>query len=207
MASGNMLWKTGLQPDWDSTSGALPERQAMSTTAVADQLESQILAEASWYAIQTRYRLEKKVAAGLQNKGVEVFLPLIRQLHFWSDRQKAVDIPLFSGYIFVRLHASRTSRLTVARTEGVIGFVAFHGDAIPIPEKQIECLRKLLAQSVPCSLHAFLKVGQRVRILGGCLDGLEGILEQHAPKKLVISIECIQRSVAIEIAGYELEPI
>ena len=86
-----------------------------------------------------------------------------------------------------------------------MGFVTFCGDAIPIPSKQIEDLQKLLSQKVPCSLHAFLKIGQRVRIRGGCLDGLEGILEQSGRTKLVISIECIQHSVAIQIEGYELE--
>ena len=86
-----------------------------------------------------------------------------------------------------------------------MGFVTFCGDAIPIPSKQIEDLQRLLSQKVPCSLHAFLKIGQRVRIRGGCLDGLEGILEQSGQKKLVISIECIQHSVAIQIEGYELE--
>jgi transcription antitermination factor NusG len=87
----------------------------------------------------------------------------------------------------------------------VIGFVNVHGEASPIPSRQIDDLRTLLAQKLPCSLHAFLKVGQRVRIRGGCLHGLEGILAQSGPKTLVISIECIQRSMAVTIEGYELE--
>lgn len=86
-----------------------------------------------------------------------------------------------------------------------MGFVTFRGDATPIPSKQIEDLQRLLSQKVPYSLHAFMKIGRRVKIRGGCLDGLEGILEQSGQKKLVISIECIQRSVSIQIEGYELE--
>jgi transcription antitermination factor NusG len=96
-------------------------------------------------------------------------------------------------------------RTTVLRTEGVIGFVNVPGEASPIPSRQIDDLRRLLAQKLPCSLHAFLKVGQRVRIRGGCLNGLEGVLAQSCTKTLVISIECIQRSVAVTIEGYELE--
>jgi transcription antitermination factor NusG len=88
-----------------------------------------------------------------------------------------------------------------------MGIISFRGAPIPIPAKQIDDLQKLLAQKVPCSLHAFLKVGQAVRIRGGCLDGLEGILAQRGDKNLVISIESIQRSVAITIEGYELELI
>ena len=174
-------------------------------TAVPDRLEPQIFGVARWYAIQTRYRFERKVAAQLQNKGVETFLPVLEAIHLWSDRRKAVDTPLFSGYVFVRLHPLSASRLKVVRTEGVMGFVTFRGDATPIPFKQIEDLQRLLSQNVPCSLHAFMKIGRRVRIRGGCLEGLEGILEQSGQKKLVISIECIQRSVAIQIEGYELE--
>jgi transcription antitermination factor NusG len=160
-----------------------------------------------WYVVQTRYRFESKVASQLQGKGVEVFLPLLNQTHRWSDRQKIISVPLFSGYVFVRWQPSAPSRTPVLRTEGVMGFVQVHGDASPIPARQIDDLRSLLAQKLPCTLHAFLKVGQRVRIRGGCLDGLEGILAQSSQKTLVISIECIQRSVAVTIEGYELEPV
>ncbi len=174
-------------------------------TAGPDPLVPLILEAAQWYAIQTRYRSERKVATQLQDKGVETFLPLLEEIHRWSDRRKAVDIPLFSGYGFVHVDLSSGSRMGVLRTEGVIRFVTFGGEATPIPSGQIEDLRMLLAQNVPCALHAFLKIGQLVRIRGGCLDGLEGILEQSGHKNLVISIECIQRSVSIQIEGYELE--
>jgi transcriptional antiterminator NusG len=171
------------------------------------QLEPRILAAAHWYAIQTRYRSERKVAALLQSQGVETFLPLLEQIHHWSDRERPVDIPLFSGYGFVRVILSPGSRLGVLRTRGVIRFVTFGGEATPIPSGQIDDLRMLLLQKVPCALHAFLKIGQQVRIRGGCLNGLEGILEQNGENNLVISIESIQRSVSIKIAGYELELI
>ena len=97
--------------------------------------------------------------------------------------------------------------MELLHTAGVIGLISVRGVATPIPAKQIDDLQKLLSQKVPCSLHAFLKVGQRVRIRGGCLDGLEGILAQRGDKTLVISIESIQRAVAIAIEGYELEMI
>jgi transcription antitermination factor NusG len=97
--------------------------------------------------------------------------------------------------------------MELLHTEGVLGLIGFRGEAIPIPGKQIDDLKELLSQKVPCSLHAFLKVGQRVRIRGGCLDGMEGILQQRGDKALVISIESIQRAVSIAIEGYELEMI
>ena len=160
---------------------------------------------AHWYAVQTRYRAEKRVKTQLSKKGFETFVPFVEEVHRWSDRRKRVEIPLFSGYTFVHTNLSKEARAGVLHTPGVLRFVAFGGEATSVPFKQIEDLRKLLEHKVPCSLHAFLKVGRRVRIRGGCLDGLEGILEQSGEKKLVISIECIERSVAVQIEGYELE--
>ena len=165
------------------------------------------LQAAQWYSIQTRYRFERKVTAQLQRKGLQTLLPLLEEFHRWSDRRQPVYVPLFSGYTFVRFELSAGLRMELLHTEGVIGLIGFRGVATPIPAKQIDDLQKLLSQNVPCSLHAFLKVGQQVRIRGGCLDGLEGILEQRGEKNLVISIESIQRAVAITIEGYELEMI
>lgn len=141
------------------------------------------LEAAQWYSIQTRYRFERKVTAQLQHKGLEAFLPLLEEFHHWSDRRQPVYIPLFSGYTFVRFELSAGLRMELLHTEGVIGLISSRGVPVPIPAKQIDDLHKLLSQKVPCSLHAFLKVGQQVRIRGGCLDGLEGILEQRGEKK------------------------
>jgi transcription antitermination factor NusG len=168
-------------------------------------LAPQTLEAAQWYAILTRYRFERKVISQLTRKKLETFLPLRDEVHRWSDRRKTLQIPLFTGYAFVHLSLSSAARLDVLRTEGVLRFVTFGGDPTAIPAKQVEDLKKLLSHKVPCSLHAFLTVGRRVRIRGGCLDGLEGILEQNEARSLVISIESIQRSVAIKIEGYELE--
>ena len=160
-----------------------------------------------WYAIQTRYRCEKKVTDALTRKGFETFIPLLRETHCWSDRKKVIDTPLFSGYTFARLKPSTSVKRMVVQTMGVIGFVASGGGIIPVPPRQVEDLRKLLSQPVPCALAPFLNIGRRVRVRGGCLDGLEGILAQNDAKHLVVSVESIQRSVAIQIDGYELELI
>lgn len=143
----------------------------------------------------------------LQRKGIETFLPVLEEIHRWSDRQKRVDTLLFSGYTFARFNPASWSRMDLLRTVGVIGLIEFAGQVIPVPAKQIDDLQTLLSQKVPCALHAFLKIGQRVRIRGGCLDGLEGILDGRGEKNLVISFESIERSVAIRIEGYELELI
>jgi transcription antitermination factor NusG len=158
-----------------------------------------------WFALQTRYRFEKKVVAQLEQKSLESYLPLRMEKHAWSDREKSVSIPLFPGYVFVNVDPSQDARRAVLQTAGLIGFVSFGGKAAAVPRKQIEDLQLLLRKKVPFSLHPFVHAGQRVRIRGGCLNGIEGVLMQQENNKLAISIESIQRSLAIELQGYELD--
>src|SRR5208337_1703081 len=90
-----------------------------------------------WFAVQTRYRFEKKVVAQLNHKSCEVYLPLLTEHHTWSDREKVVTIPLFPGYAFVHIDESHDARQVVLRTAGLIGFVSFGGIVAAVPAKQI----------------------------------------------------------------------
>jgi transcription antitermination factor NusG len=164
--------------------------------------------EPSWYAVQTRCRIEKKIAAQLDGKGVETFLPMVRQLHCWSDRRKIVELAMLPGYVFARIALTSLARLCVLQTFGVLSFVAFNGKVPPIPNQQIEELRRLSENNIGCSETPFIKLGQRVRVRGGCLEGLECILlSRQGERKLILSIEPIQRSLSIPIGDYVLEPI
>jgi len=164
--------------------------------------------EMNWFAIQTRSRHEKVVARELQAQGVVTFLPVVTRLHRWSDRRKLVELPLFPGYAFVRLLPSPEARLRVLRTDGVVSFVGTNRQATPIPDRQIDEVRVLLSADVPISSHPFLKVGQHVRVRGGSLDGLEGILvSTNGNRNLVISLAPIQRSICIQVEGYQVEPV
>ena len=159
-----------------------------------------------WFAAETRPRYEKKVAVELENKEVETFLPLVASPRQWSDRRCTVQLPLFQNYVFVRIAETSTQRIAVLRTHGVKGFVGVRGIGVPIPESEIESVRTLLAQGVSLEVHPFLNLGQRVRICGGSLGGVQGILlERHNDRSLVISIHLIQRSLAIRLAGYQVE--
>jgi transcriptional antiterminator NusG len=161
-----------------------------------------------WYAVQTRARHEKKVAKQLQEKGATTFLPLVTQTHRWSDRRKVIELPLFPCYTFARLAPALEMRLSALQTPGVLSIVGAHGVGAPIPDKEIEDIQKLLVQNVSSSLYPFIKVGQRVRIRGGCLDGVEGILvAEKSNRRLVVSVELIQRAVSVQIDGYEVEAI
>jgi transcriptional antiterminator NusG len=162
----------------------------------------------NWYAVQTRSRHEKIVARHLEGQGFATFLPITIQLRQWSDRRKLVELPLFPGYTFVRMVYQPEQRLRVLGTEGIVAFVGMHGQGVPIPDQQIEYIQTLLTSEVPFESYPFLKVGQRVRICSGSLDGTEGILVgQESDRRLVISVELIQRSVSIRVQGYEVEPI
>ncbi len=164
--------------------------------------------EANWYAVQTRARHEKIVAERLREQNLITFLPLVREIHRWSDRRKVVELPLFNCYVFVQLAPGSEERLRVCRIDGVFRIVGVRGHGIPIPDEQIEAVRTLVAQRLPWSVHPFLKVGQRVRIRGGSLDGVEGILQaRNGERTLVVSVDAIQRSLAVQIEGYDIEPI
>ncbi len=163
----------------------------------------------AWYAIQTRSRHEKKVTAKLEEKGVCAFLPLVTALHTWSDRRREVQLPLFPGYVFVRIAAGeRGSRNTVLQTGGVTSFVGVRGSGIPISDKEIESVQAIIAGGIPFTSYPFLNVGHRVRIRGGSLDGIEGILvAKNGDQSLVVSVQLIQRSLALRVVGYQVERI
>jgi transcriptional antiterminator NusG len=161
-----------------------------------------------WFAVQTRPRHEKRVAAELLEKGVSAFLPVVSTVRQWSDRRRVVQLPLFSQYVFVRIARTLTTRVSVLRTNGVTNFVGPRGIGAPIPDQEIEQTRRVIAQGISVSPHVFLHVGKRVRIRGGALDGLQGILTAvNGDQTLVLSVNLIQRSLAIRIAGFVIEPV
>jgi transcription antitermination factor NusG len=162
--------------------------------------------ESSWYAVHTVARHEKRVAKQFEEKRVCTFLPLLRQIHRWSDRRSVVEVPMFSCYAFVRMVQTVEERLKVLRTPGVLGFVGNERQGTSIPEEQIESLRKAISEKVPCLPHPFMSAGKRVRIRGGSLDGVEGILVlQGRDQRLLISVELLQRSVCVQVEGYDIE--
>jgi transcription antitermination factor NusG len=162
--------------------------------------------EPSWYAVHTMARHEKRIAAQFEEMSVCTFLPLLHQVHTWSDRRKVVEIPMFSCYAFVHMVQTVEERLKVLRTPGVLGFVGSERQGTPIPDEQIESLRKAISEKLRCLPHPFISVGKRVRICGGSLNGVEGILmRQGADQSLIISVELLQRSVSIRVEGYDIE--
>jgi transcription antitermination factor NusG len=139
--------------------------------------------------------------------GFEVphFLPLATELRQWTDRKQRVEVPLFPGYIFVRIDPNSHMRLQALRPSGAVNFVASSQGPLPIPDDEIETLRLALSSGLPCSSRPLLQQGDRVRVVRGPLTGIEGIfLRANQQRRLVISIEMIQRSVAVTLGEQDV---
>lgn len=155
-------------------------------------------AKSPWYGVRTRSNQEKLVAAILDSKGYEQYLPLYRRRRRWSDRVVTTEVPLFPGYVFCRLDSQRRS--PVISTLGVVSIVGFGSDPEPIPDCEIEAIERVLQSGAGAEPHPFLHVGQRVRVNQGALKDLEGILvRKKSDLRLVVSVSILQRSVSVEI--------
>ena len=164
--------------------------------------------EKSWYAIRTRPRFEKKVVGELQYKEVETFLPLSNVTRQWSDRKAQVQLPIFPGYVFVRIAASLPNRVTILRTNGVLNFVGPRDVGAPINDEEIESVRAIVGQGVEFEPYPYLHTGDKVCIRGGPLEGVTGVLEAiNGDKSLVISVNLIQRSISMRVEGFRVEPV
>jgi transcription antitermination factor NusG len=160
----------------------------------------------SWYAAYTCPRHEKYVAQQLARRQIGSFLPMYSSVRRWKDRRKRIDLPLFPGYIFVQM--TERNRLDILRVPGVVQLVCFRGKPAAIAPSEIEALRHGSSGSVVVQPHPYLKEGRRVRIISGPMVGTEGIyVRRKQQTRLVISISLIQRSVAMEIGGADVEPI
>ena len=158
-----------------------------------------------WYAAYTFPRHEKYVARQLDERSIDFFLPLYRSLRRWKDRRKQVELPLFPGYVFV--HFDLQQRLRILGLPGVVRLVSFNGQPAMLPEHDIETLRKGLDLQIYAEPHPHLRVGRRVRVMHGPMAGTAGILVRKKEKfRLVISLEAIMRSIAVEVDAADVQP-
>jgi transcription antitermination factor NusG len=158
-----------------------------------------------WYAAYTSANHEKRVAEQLGVRSVEHFVPLYESVRRWKDRKVRLHLPLFPGYVFVRLALS--DRLRVLQVPGVARLVGFNGLPCAMPDSEIEALKAGLASGVCAEPHPYLTVGRRVRVKAGPLAGMEGILtRKRNGARFVISLDLIMRSVAVDVDALQLEP-
>lgn len=157
-----------------------------------------------WYALWTRSRHEKHVRDQLVGQGIDPFLPIAPRMNQWKDRRKLVEFPLFPGYCFARFVWSK--RHDVLRLPGVVSIIGGSGRPEPIPDHEIESIKKLTEATVPYGAHPYLREGTKVRIVRGPLEGVEGILSREENRhRVVISVNLIRQAAAIEVSFQDIE--
>jgi len=134
---------------------------------------------------------------------VEHFLPLYTSVRRWKDRRVTLDLPLFPGYVFVRL--ALRDRLRVVQIPSLVRLVGFNGLPTALPDEDMEILRGGLSKNLRAEPHPFLTVGRRVRITNGPFAGLEGTLKRKKSSlRVVVSLNLIQRSVAVDVDAADI---
>ena len=163
----------------------------------------------AWYAIRTRSRHEKLVHQQLASRTVEAFLPLVDRRRRWKDRWKTVSFPLFPGYCFARFpYQDHQDRLSVLSTVGVVQILGINGNAIPVPDHEIEAVRQLVTSTLPLDPHPYLKEGMEVEVVRGSLTGVRGILIRKGTRaRLVVAINLIQQAASVELDAADVRPV
>ena len=152
-----------------------------------------------WYALYTRPRFEKKADADLRQNNLHSFLPLRMVIRHWSNnRRKKIEEPLFPSYVFV--HVNLSERNMAAHAYGVARMVRFGVEPARIPEQQIHAIYRLLGHGCDPEPHQYFNQGDEVEVVSGPLMGLRGFFsEERGNNKLVISVDAIQLSIAVEV--------
>jgi transcription antitermination factor NusG len=173
------------------------EMNPINQTDQADQ-------SACWYALRTKSRHEKVVRDQLKKQGIEPLLLTIRRLSQWKDRKKEIEVPLFSGYCFVRF--GQVAKSVIHRVAGVVEIVGSGGRPEPIPDSEIENLKKFVTAVLSYDPHPYLHEGMLVEVVRGPLQGVRGILLRKENRhRLVVGVRLIRQAAAVEIDVRDVE--
>jgi transcription antitermination factor NusG len=148
-------------------------------------------------------RHEKSVADRMVDQDIDTYLPLYSLTRTWNRRRVEVELPLFPSYVFVKMVISK--RVRVLTHPGVIRLVGVNGNAVAIPDEEIEKLRSSLA-AWKAEPYPFLAAGRQVKIRSGPFAGMQGrILRRKGRMRLIVSLELIQRAILLELDAAEAE--
>ena len=153
----------------------------------------------AWYGVRTKIKFEKVAAASLEYKGYVCYLPCYRHRRRWSDRVAELQVPLFSGYVFCRFDV--TKRLPILTTPGIVSMVGVGKQPLAIPDSEIDAIETIIKSGTHAEPWPYLNEGQHVRIESGSLRGLGGVIVKKKKNewRLVVSVNLLQRSVAVEL--------
>ena len=163
-------------------------------------------AELRWFAVVTRSRHERKVHDQLQSRDVESFLPFVQRWSRWRDRRKLIEWPLFPGYCFARCSSGNVR--PVLACQGVVHLVSFAARPAPVPDYEIDGIRRLLASTLPHDPCPLIEVGMWVQVVYGPLRGVRGrLVHKDRSTTLVVAIEMLGRALSVQIDAADVEPL
>jgi transcription antitermination factor NusG len=161
---------------------------------------------AHWFALVVRPRHEKTASEYLRNRGFQALSPMYRARRNWSDRVKEIDLPLFTGYVFC--NCTYDSRIHVLSSPGVRSMVSFGRGPYPVPDQEIQAIQAILDSGLPVRPWPYLRVGQNVKVVRGCLAGMSGALVREKDAyRVVVNVEMLERSVAVEVEREAISPV
>ncbi len=179
-------------------------RQSRGNSSTPERQESP--ADPAWYPLQTRYQCEKRVHTALREHGFESFSPMRLETRRWRNRTRLVESPLFPGYMFVRMIPDPVSLNSILRLPGMVRFVTAGRDLVAVPNTEMDRVRAVTESDGACEQGPFPAVGEKVRVRGGCLEGIEGIVTGEVGRReLVITVGAIRRSLKIALGSYQIE--
>jgi transcription antitermination factor NusG len=162
----------------------------------------------AWYAVQTGYRCEQRVASSLTMKGFRTYLPLLREIHQWTDRRKLVEVPAFSGYLFLHYEPSLRNRVKVLETSGIVRFLGGNHAPCPISNVEIEAVRRTLGSRLPCDRCDALTPGTLVQVTRGPLAGVQGRLARIKNNlRLIVTISVFSQAISAELSLSDVEAV
>ncbi len=169
-----------------------------------DSLYDRLNRTPHWFALKTRSRHEVKVEHQLKQKGIECFLPTYESIRYWSDRKKKIELPLFSCYLFVKI--TLKEKMNALQTDGAVHFVVFENMPAPIPDYQINSLKKIIDNKMPIAHVNDWSVGQKVEVKSGPLKGVQGKIQKIKNKsQLIVLIDALSQAVSVEIDDKEVK--
>jgi len=162
-----------------------------------------------WYAVHARSRHEEVVFGGFRKKMIETFLPKVEVMSRRKDRRKRILAPLLPGYLFVHTDLNPSQYWDIIKTYGVVKIIGIEGKPVPVKDEEIASLRILDGTDRTVKNQAYITEGDRVMIMEGPLKCLTGYYVKHKGKsgKVVVSIELLQRSLAVEIEDWKVDKI
>jgi transcription antitermination factor NusG len=162
----------------------------------------------AWYAVQTAYRCEQRAASGLTAKGFRTYLPLLREVHQWKDRQKFIDVPAFGGYLFLHYEPSLRNRVKVLETNGIVRLLGGNHAPSQISDVEIDAVRRTLGGNVPCDRCDALTPGTLVQVTRGPLAGVQGRLARIKNNlRLIVTISVFSQAISAELALSDVEAV